>query len=56
MFSPLTKQLIEALHCLPGIGPKSAQRLTFQLLAKAGRPKVLALAQALQEALAQVDY
>ncbi len=56
MFSPLTKQLIEALHCLPGIGPKSAQRLTFQLLAKAGRPKGLALAQALQEALAQVDY
>ncbi len=30
--SPLLEQLIEALRCLPGVGPKSAQRMTFYLL------------------------
>lgn len=28
----LITQLIEALRCLPGVGPKSAQRMTFHLL------------------------
>lgn len=31
-FSPLVSELMEALRCLPGVGPKSAQRMTFQLL------------------------
>jgi recombination protein RecR len=31
-FSPLLTQLIEALRCLPGVGPKTAQRMAFQLL------------------------
>lgn len=31
-FSPLIDQLIEALRCLPSVGPKSAQRMAFQLL------------------------
>jgi recombination protein RecR len=31
-FSPLIQQLIEDLRCLPGVGPKSAQRMAFQLL------------------------
>ncbi|MBV8802679.1 MAG: recombination protein RecR, partial [Gammaproteobacteria bacterium] len=31
-FSPLLEQLIEALRCLPGVGPKTAQRMAFQLL------------------------
>lgn len=31
-FSPLVKQLIEALRVLPGVGPKSAQRMAFYLL------------------------
>ena len=31
-FSPLIKQLIEALRVLPGVGPKSAQRMAFYLL------------------------
>lgn len=31
-FSPLINQLIEALRCLPGVGPKSAQRMAFYLL------------------------
>jgi recombination protein RecR len=29
---PLLNQLIEALRCLPGVGPKSAQRMAFHLL------------------------
>jgi recombination protein RecR len=32
IFSPLLKQLIEALQTLPGVGPKSAQRMAFYLL------------------------
>ena len=28
-FSPLIDELIEALRCLPGVGPKSAQRISF---------------------------
>lgn len=31
-FSPLTNQLIDALRCLPGVGPKTAQRMAFHLL------------------------
>ena len=30
--SPCIERLIEALRCLPGVGPKSAQRMTYQLL------------------------
>ncbi len=30
--SPLIRRLIEDLRCLPGVGPKSAQRMAFQLL------------------------
>ena len=30
--SPLLEQLIDALKCLPGVGPKSAQRMAFHLL------------------------
>lgn len=29
---PLLEQLIEALRCLPGVGPKSAQRMALHLL------------------------
>lgn len=31
-FSPLIDQLVSALRCLPGVGPKSAQRMAFHLL------------------------
>jgi recombination protein RecR len=31
-YSPLLKQLISALQCLPGVGAKSAQRMAFHLL------------------------
>jgi recombination protein RecR len=31
-FSPYISELIEAFTCLPGVGPKSAQRMVFHLL------------------------
>jgi len=31
-FSPLIVQLIDALRCLPGVGPKSAQRMAMHIL------------------------
>jgi recombination protein RecR len=30
--TPLLSQLIESLRCLPGVGPKSAQRMAFHIL------------------------
>ena len=32
MFSPLIDELMSALRCLPGVGPKSAQRMALHLL------------------------
>ncbi len=32
MFGPVIDELIDALRCLPGVGPKSAQRMALQLL------------------------
>lgn len=51
MFSPLTKQLIDALRALPGIGPKSAQRLAYQLLTDKGREKAKTLSDSLKQAV-----
>lgn len=31
-FSPLVDELIKSLQCLPGVGPRSAQRMAFHLL------------------------
>lgn len=56
MFSPLTKQLIESLRSLPGVGPKSAQRMAFQLLAEPSRARGLNLAQTLQSALQKIGH
>jgi recombination protein RecR len=56
MFSPLTNQLIEALRNLPGIGPKSAQRLAFHLLTEKGQAKGLALSAALQQAVERIGH
>ena len=46
-------QLIEALRCLPGVGPKGAQRMAYHLLQRE-RPRAAALAQALSAALSQI--
>lgn len=54
MFSPLTKQLIDAFKSLPGIGPKSAQRLAYQLLTDKGRHKAKTLSAALTKAIESV--
>jgi recombination protein RecR len=47
------QRLIEALHGLPGIGPKTAQRLAFRLL-QDGRAEARELASALDGALGAV--
>ena len=51
--SPHLARLIEALRTLPGVGPKSAQRMAFHLLQE-GRPGARALAEALEGALETV--
>ncbi|OGT67655.1 MAG: recombination protein RecR [Gammaproteobacteria bacterium RIFCSPHIGHO2_12_FULL_45_9] len=55
MFSPATQKLIDALRALPGVGPKSAQRLAFHLLHTSGKETGSALAQALGAALSHVS-
>jgi recombination protein RecR len=52
-FSPLIDQLIHALRCLPGVGPRTAQRMAFHLLINA-RGSGLELASRLQETMQQV--
>ena len=54
MLSKLTQNLIHALSSLAGIGPKSAQRICFQLLQEENKPKALRLAQALQDAVQNI--
>ena len=54
-FSPSLQNLIEALRCLPGVGPKSAQRMTLHLLER-DREGAVALADALREAVEKVDH
>lgn len=54
-YSPLIDELIEALRCLPGVGPKSAQRMSFQLLER-NRPGAQRLATALADAAEQVGH
>jgi recombination protein RecR len=51
--SPALAALIEALRALPGVGPKSAQRMAFHLLQE-DRPAARMLASALKEALERV--
>ncbi len=51
--SPLLTQLMEALRCLPGVGPKSAQRMAFTLLQR-DRSGGMRLAQALTRAMSEI--
>jgi recombination protein RecR len=50
IYPPSLVRLIEALRCLPGVGPKSAQRMAFHLLEK-DRNGAGLLADALQKAV-----
>jgi recombination protein RecR len=52
-YSPLLKQLIEALKCLPGVGQKSAQRMAFHLLQR-NREGAGALAERLAVAVTKI--
>lgn len=55
MSSPLLRELIDALRILPGVGPKSAQRMALSLLERQ-RPGGLRLARALEQALHHVEH
>lgn len=52
-FSPLLKDLLAALRCLPGVGPKSSQRMAFHLLER-DREGAQRLVSALSVALERV--
>jgi recombination protein RecR len=52
---PALEQLIESLRCLPGVGPKSAQRMAYYLLQR-DRKGASSLALALDNALQVVDH
>ncbi len=54
-FSPLLTELMDALRVLPGVGPKSAQRMALHLLER-NRPGALKLATVLQEAMAHIRH
>lgn len=53
--SGLLNDLIQAFCCLPGVGPKSAQRMAFHVLQKDKRGGVQ-LAETLQKSIDQVKY
>jgi len=53
--SPLLKRLMEDLRCLPGVGPKSAQRMAFQLLER-NRDGARRLAESLLKAVDEIGH
>ena len=52
-FSPLLHKLLQALRCLPGVGPRTAQRMAFHLLER-DRDGAKVLIQALTEGLERI--
>jgi len=52
-YSPVLRQLVEALKCLPGVGQKSAQRMAFHLLQR-NRDGAVALADSLGAAVERI--
>lgn len=55
MQSPLIKKLIDAFCCLPGVGPKSAQRMVYHLLER-NRDAAEHLAKSLSETIQGVQH
>ncbi|TRX57145.1 recombination mediator RecR [Thalassomonas sp. M1454] len=53
--SPLVQELIDSLRCLPGVGPKSAQRMAFHLLER-NRVGGAKLADTLAKAMVDIGY
>lgn len=54
-FSPLLDELIDSFRCLPGVGPKSAQRMAFHLLER-HRDKGKKLSDTLAKAITHVGH
>jgi len=54
-YSPALARLIEALRCLPGVGPKSAQRMAFHILER-DRDGARELATALGAAISGIGH
>jgi recombination protein RecR len=52
---PVLEELIEALRCLPGVGPKSAQRMAYHLIQREQRGATR-LARALDAAVAVIQH
>ncbi len=55
MFSPLIDELMSSLRCLPGVGPKSAQRMALHLLER-DREGAARLASALAKSVDGVGH
>jgi recombination protein RecR len=55
MYSPLIAELIEAFRVLPGVGPKTAQRMAFNVLEQ-NREGGAQLAKALKSAIDKVQH
>lgn len=51
--SPLIERLVDALRCLPGVGPKSARRMAYHLLER-DRERALELSGVLTEAMQRI--
>ena len=56
MFSVLLQQLIDSFSALPGIGPKSAQRLVFQLLQDDKRKLANTMLSSLTRAITEIKH
>lgn len=54
MTETLLQQLIESLRCLPGVGPKSAQRMAFHLLQR-DRAGAARLGEVMQQSMEQIQ-
>lgn len=54
MFCTALDELIQALNQLPGVGPKSAQRMAFYLLGDKNKQKGLSLASTLESSLQSI--
>lgn len=55
MADPALEALIDALRCLPGVGPKSAQRMAFHLL-QHDRVGAMKLSQALAASIDEIGH
>jgi len=55
VYSPLLEQLIDTLKCLPGVGPKTAQRMAFHLLQR-DKPGGMRLADSIVKAIKNIGY